>query len=124
GVEQDLLDVANYRCVIDLDRGGVALRFGSGLGQVRGHFLVGQLFQVDACSGQQVADYGPELVVLHHDRLNVQPGLELDLVHRRSVGRVGDGHEQAVAALIQGQRSATLKSSRVDKLDRQVIRFE
>ena len=65
-----------------------------------------------------------ELGVLDHDRLDVQPGLELDLVHRRPVGRVGDGDEQAVAAREQRQRAAACQRLGVDELDRQVVRVE
>ncbi len=44
-----------------------------------------------------------QLVVFDHHRFDRQAGLELDLVQRVQVGGIGDGHEQALAALEQRQ---------------------
>ena len=65
-----------------------------------------------------------ELAVFDDDGFDMQPGLELDLIHRRAVGRVGDPDEQPVAALIQRQRAPALQCFRLDELGRKMIGVE
>ena len=59
-----------------------------------------------------------ELVVLDHDRLDREAGLELDLVDGVQVGRVGDADVQALAALDERQDAVLREQLVADEPDR------
>ena len=59
-----------------------------------------------------------ELVVLDHDRLDREAGLELDLVDRVQDGRVRDADVQALAALDERQDAVLREQLLVDEADR------
>ncbi len=46
-----------------------------------------------------------ELVLLDDDRIDAQAGLELDVIDRLQIGRVGDAEEQALAPLDERQHA-------------------
>ena len=54
--------------------------------------------------GEELIDEGRELVFLDQDRLGVHARVELDLVERLQVRRIGDGDEETHAALHERQR--------------------
>ena len=64
----------------------------------------------------ELGDRLPELVVLDHDRLDDEVGLEPDLLQRLQVGRVGGGDVEPVAALVQRQHAARLGDLEVDQV--------
>ncbi len=107
GVEQDFIDEAHDRRVLDIvpgQRVGVRVLIAGGdfevleieiiFGQAR-HGRVGLI--------DGLVDRHLQLVVLDHDELDAHRGLEADLIERMQIGRVRDGQEQPLAALHQGQ---------------------
>ena len=65
-----------------------------------------------------------QLVLVHEDRLDRAVGGELDLVQGRGVGRVGDGHEQPVAALEQRQHLVFLGELLADELGGRLVQVQ
>ena len=59
-----------------------------------------------------------QLVVLDDDGLDAEAGLELDLVDRVQVGRVGDRQEQALAAPEERQHAVLGQQLVADQPDR------
>jgi len=116
GVEQDLLDVADDRGVVDL---GALLvggrRTDAALDQVDFELVhAGELLQRRACRLHQPLDRLDELVVLDDDGLDDQVRLEADFLERLQVRRVRGGDEQPVAAPVQRQHAPRGGRARVD----------
>ena len=65
-----------------------------------------------------------ELVLLDHDRVYAQAGLETDIVDRLQVGRIGDAEEQALATLHQRQDAVLVDHLLVDGADAVDVQFD
>ena len=105
-VEQDLLDVADDRRVVDL-RGVLFAGLAAAdpaLDQVDLELVhAGELLQRGAGGLDQLVNRLPQLVVLDDDRLDDEVGLEPDLLQRLQIGRIRGRDEQPVAATVQRQ---------------------
>ena len=123
-VEQNLLDEAHHRCVVDLDLGVVA---GGGVLFWR-HFTVEvEVNRRDRFQGlldgfRQLVDEGGELVGLDDDRVHGQTGLKAYFVDGAQVRRIGDRHRQPVAALLQRQHAVGAHQLLVDRVCRELVR--
>ena len=58
-----------------------------------------------------------QLIFLHDDGVDAQPGLEANLVNGEQVGGIGDRQEQAFAALVQWQYTMFVQELFIDQLD-------
>ncbi len=113
GVEQDLIDEAHDRGVLNV----VAPE------RVRiGVFVAArdfEILEIEVVIGQArhgrfglihgFADGHLQLVVLDHDELDAHRGLEANLIQGVQIGRIGNGQEQALAALHQRQYAVLLQ---------------
>jgi len=72
----------------------------------------------------QLVDGGRELAFVHQDHVGGQPGVELDLVKGRDVGRVGRRQVEAVGTTQQRQHSVLAQQLRVDQIPRAVRQVE
>jgi hypothetical protein len=107
GVEQDLLDVADDRGVVDLRVLLVGGRRHAAFDEVDLELVhAGELLQRRPGGLDQLVDRLGELVVLDDDGLDDQVGLEADLLERLEVRGVRGGDEQPVAAPVQRQHAA------------------
>ena len=79
GVEQDLLDVVDDRCIVDFDLRRLGLRLGLGRHEIARHLLVCKSLSAAPLRSPAV-DERAEFGILDHDGFDVQPGLKLDLV--------------------------------------------
>ena len=123
-VHQYLVDELHHRGVVDLGiDAGVArqLLFVADL-QVLQSFLVAHRLGQPVAGFQPLLDRALQLVGIDQDRFHHQVGLEIDLVDRRGVGRVGDAQEQPVAALEQRQHVVLAQQRLADQLDRRLRR--
>ena len=66
-------------------------------------FLIGEPGHLRIVLLDRLVDGLLQLVVLDDDRLDTEASLELDLIDRMQVGRVGDRQEQALASLEERQ---------------------
>ena len=120
-IEHDLVDEAHDRRVFDV----IARDLGADFLIAAADF---ERVELDAVLVAEVGHRGVDLlhrlveeflqlVVFDHDRIDGQPGLELDLVDRVQVGRIGDPQEQALAALEQRQHAVLGEQLVGDRLD-------
>ena len=118
-VDQDLLDVLDDRRVLDV---GVFLVAAAGGrrrpgGRSRGPRGCAMSFSVRAGRlDQLVRSRWPSLSSSTTIGSSDEIGLEPDLLERLQVGRVGDGDEQPVAALVQRQDAPRLGNLEVDQV--------
>ena len=105
-IQQDLVDEADDRRVLDIVTGDAVFVFFLAAGYVEVLEIEIVVVErrhrrVDRFEG--LGDALLELGLLDDDRVDPQAGLELDLVDGLQVGRVGNPEEQALAALQQRQ---------------------
>jgi hypothetical protein len=89
------------------------------LGELDVGFLAGQLGDALLAALADARQQLQQRVVRHDHRFHRGLGLELDLVQRLGVGRIGNGHRHLVAALGQRDHALGLHQLVVDDLGRQ-----
>jgi hypothetical protein len=99
GVDQDLLQVADNRRIVDIRVGFVLGRFVAGIDVNFEVVVADHIRQLLTGRLGELADNVTELVVLDDDGVDDEIGLEADFVERLQIGRIGYCDEQAVAAL-------------------------
>src|SRR5690606_27553432 len=92
GVEQHFVDEAHYRSVVS--RLTLLSAFGiiaDGFNVYTVQIDVAQILQPARTALIELVDGSTQLVVLHQNRLDGQPGAELNIGNRLVVGRIGNG---------------------------------
>lgn len=103
-IEQHLVDESHHRRIVGvLSADGVLLVVVDRFDIEAVEIDVGHVFETGAMGVEEFFDGIAELVVLHQDGFGAQPGAELDVVDCLVIARVGNSHEQLVAASPQGQ---------------------
>ena len=121
-IEQELLQETDDRRVVDLGR-----VFGRGLGRLSEQLVEGHVVTADHAlerlrRGLGVGvDQPHQLVVLDHDDVEGQLRLELDLVQRLEVRRVGHRDREPVATLAQRDDAQRTHELAVDDVPRQLF---
>ena len=114
GVEQDLLDVFDDRCIVDFDLRRLGLGIWLGRHQITSHLVVCKFLERRSACSHQLVDQRAEFGVLYYDGLDVQPALKLDLVSRRTVGGIGYAYEKPVATSKKRHRTSADQRIGVD----------
>lgn len=119
-VDQHLVDELDHRGVVAL---GVDAAFAAGLVLAAGDVEIVEALGV-VHAAERILRVHPQLhgaldgVLVDQNRFDLQIGMELDLVQRRGVGRIGDADEEAAAAFEQRQDVMLVEQFVLDQADR------
>ena len=119
-VQHNLVDEAHHRCIVYIAGRDLFGKFVFAAGDVEA--LEIEIVLVEIRHRRVDRFQGPvddlvQLVLLDHDRVDAEAGLELDLVDRLQVGRIGDTEEHALAATDQWQHAVLGEQLLVYRLD-------
>ncbi len=130
-VEQQLLQEAHDRRILNLDAGVaaaplLALLIVFALGQQVGHGHVVAHQLVERLGDRLgVRLHQPhQLVVFDYNHIERELGLELDLIERLEIGRIGNRNREPIAALAQGHHAQAPHQLAVDHILGQLVRIE
>ncbi len=103
-VQQHLVDETHHGRVVGvLAADGILLGVVDRLDVQAVEVGIAHAFQARTCGFEELLDGVAEFIVLHQDGFGGQAGAELDVIDGLVISRVGDAHEQFVAASPQRQ---------------------
>ena len=127
GIHQHLVDELDHRSIISrigIDPGSALVVPGIADVEV---FQTFRVIHVGNGSGGGVVcvlDGAHQLLLIDQDGFDDVVRLELDLIKRTQVGRIGNTNEQAVATLEQGQRLVLVDQFFLDQLERDLRQIQ